>query len=99
MLDMLNDPVTYTKTNNIDLEKAKDEADKILNYLHTEEFISKAQVKFLTRCNPKMPVLYGLPKIHKSGCPLRPIVSQISTPAYNLNKLLDYLLTTAEKSY
>jgi hypothetical protein len=98
MLDMLNDPVTYTKTNNIDLEKAKDEADKILNHLHTEEFISKAQVKFLTRCNPKMPVLYGLPKIHKSGCPLRPIVSQISSPAYNLNKLLDYLLTTAEKS-
>ena len=24
-------------------------------------------------------VLYGLPKVHKSGCPFRPIVSSINT--------------------
>ncbi|XP_045449970.1 uncharacterized protein LOC123658651 [Melitaea cinxia] len=32
------------------------------------------------------PRLYGLPKIHKSGVPLRPIVSQIASPTYDLAK-------------
>ena len=32
------------------------------------------------------PKLYGLPKIHKSNIPLRPIVSQINSPTYNLAK-------------
>ena len=29
-------------------------------------------------------VLYGLPKIHKPGCPFRPIVSSVNTSNYNL---------------
>ena len=33
-------------------------------------------------------VLYGLPKIHKLGCPLRPILSALGTFNYNLAKLL-----------
>ncbi|XP_063385614.1 uncharacterized protein LOC134671708 [Cydia fagiglandana] len=32
------------------------------------------------------PKLYGLPKVHKSNVPLRPIVSQISSPSYDLAK-------------
>lgn len=34
------------------------------------------------------PRIYGLPKIHKSGVPLRPIVSCINGPTYNLSKFL-----------
>lgn len=33
---------------------------------------------------PKLPKLYGLPKVHKSNVPLRPIVSQVDTPTYRL---------------
>ena len=44
-----------------------------------------------------MPIFYGLPKIHKNDVPLRPIVSQIDSPSYKINKFLDYILTTAEK--
>ncbi|XP_068673073.1 uncharacterized protein [Montipora foliosa] len=29
-------------------------------------------------------VLYGLPKVHKTGCPFRPIVSSVNTYNYNL---------------
>ncbi|XP_046393594.1 uncharacterized protein LOC124161325 [Ischnura elegans] len=36
----------------------------------------------------KPPRLYGLPKIHKQGVPLRPIVSQIDAPTYHLAKYL-----------
>ena len=32
--------------------------------------------------------IYGLPKIHKQNIPLRPIVSMIRTPMYNLSKYL-----------
>ncbi|KAG8239164.1 hypothetical protein J437_LFUL018652, partial [Ladona fulva] len=37
---------------------------------------------------PKPPRLYGLPKVHKEGVPLRPIVSQIDAPTYQLAKFL-----------
>ncbi|XP_071440274.1 uncharacterized protein [Hetaerina americana] len=36
----------------------------------------------------KPPRLYGLPKVHKEGVPLRPIVSQIDGPTYRLSKYL-----------
>ena len=31
-------------------------------------------------------ILYGLPKIHKIGTPLRPILSAIGTAGYNIAK-------------
>ncbi|XP_075980176.1 uncharacterized protein LOC142979382 isoform X1 [Anticarsia gemmatalis] len=38
------------------------------------------------------PKLYGLPKIHKSNVPLRPIVSQIASPTYDLAKYVASVL-------
>ncbi|RVE46596.1 hypothetical protein evm_008729 [Chilo suppressalis] len=44
-------------------------------------------VKYLLRPrNVQPPKLYGLPKIHKLNVPLRPIVSQIDSPTYELAK-------------
>ena len=40
-----------------------------------------------------VPRLYGLPKIHKCNIPLRPIVSFVSSPTYNLSKHLVTLLS------
>ena len=37
-------------------------------------------------------VLYGLPKVHKSGCPFRPIVSSVNTYNYNLASYLVRIL-------
>ena len=37
--------------------------------------------------------MYGLPKIHKDGCPLRSIMSAIGTFNYNLSKFLVYILS------
>jgi hypothetical protein len=39
------------------------------------------------------PRLYGLPKIHKEGVPLRPIVNCIASPTYSLAKYLKGLLS------
>ncbi|XP_044766282.1 uncharacterized protein LOC123322402 [Coccinella septempunctata] len=41
------------------------------------------------------PGLYGLPKIHKEGIPIRPVVSFCGSLAYKLSKHLNKLLTSA----
>lgn len=94
---MLLDLNTYTPVPVIDLDRATSDIDHVLSTLFRSNCINRSQIKFLKTLTPKLPVLYGLPKIHKQNWPLRPIVSQIDSPAYKLNKYLDYLLTTAEK--
>ena len=42
--------------------------------------------------------LYGLPKIHKLGNPLRPIVSSIGTFSYNLAKFLVPIISPLTKN-
>ena len=37
--------------------------------------------------------MYGLPKVHKDGTPMRPIVLAIGSPSYNLAKELARILT------
>ena len=37
--------------------------------------------------------MYGHPKVHKEGTPMRPIVSCIGSPSYNLAKELSCILT------
>ena len=41
----------------------------------------------------QVPHLYGLPKVHKQDIPLRPIVSFVSSPTYQLSKFLTSLLS------
>ena len=41
----------------------------------------------------KVPLLYGLPKIHKPEIPLRPIVSFVNSPTYALSKHLVSILS------
>jgi len=42
--------------------------------------------------NPRTPILYGLPKIHKLNSPIRPVVSFINSPCYNLSAWLNSVL-------
>jgi hypothetical protein len=53
---------------------------------------SKDVVKNLVASESVPPRLYGLPKIHKEGAPLRPIVSAIGSPTYKLSKYLSNLM-------
>ncbi|XP_074029242.1 uncharacterized protein [Leptinotarsa decemlineata] len=40
----------------------------------------------------KCPKLYGLPKVHKEGAPLRPIVSSVGSPVHQLAKHVAHVL-------
>jgi len=39
--------------------------------------------------NPVLPRLYGLPKLHEESVPIRPVVSFINAPTYNLCGFID----------
>ncbi|XP_046393718.1 uncharacterized protein LOC124161442 [Ischnura elegans] len=50
--------------------------------------IPREELRTLLPTAPKPPRFYGLPKVHKEGIPLRPIVSQIDAPTYHLARYL-----------
>ena len=54
---------------------------------------------YYLRCsNAITPRFYGLPKIHKSSVPVRPIVSFVNSPTYNLSKFLSRVLSSLLKN-
>jgi len=53
--------------------------------------LNPLSLKLIER-NPLTPKIYGLPKVHKSGPPLRPIVNTIGEPTYLLAKFLSQKL-------
>ena len=66
---------------------------KEVRELEKEELIPK---KLGTQLKPSAsvpPKLYGLPKIHKPEISLRPIVSSIGSPTYQLAKYVTTLIT------
>ncbi|XP_045460391.1 uncharacterized protein LOC123670856 [Harmonia axyridis] len=90
---LLKDNTTYIKTKRdmtLTLEK---ENNKIIKNWKEKGFISEIDYKTLIIHNSKTPKIYGLPKIHKEGNPLRPIVSCVQSPLYHLSKYLAEILT------
>jgi len=79
---MLNDTNVYTKVTDYDIYAAKSHSDNLAIDLLHNDCISNKQFKYTTDHVPKCPIFYGMPKIHKKDCPLRPIVSQIDGPTY-----------------
>ena len=66
--------------------KVEDKINRVLLKLKKLSAISNEIYSdlFVSGSNPG--VLYGLPKTHKTGVPIRPIFSAIGTPSYNLSK-------------
>ena len=63
-----------------------------LRALWNNSSISKEIKEKIWPCGSKAGVLYGLPKIHKDGAPIRPIISNIGTYNYKLAKYLDSII-------
>jgi len=96
VITMLNDPNVYTIVNNYDITTVKRQSDELAIELLHSDCINNKQFKYITNYIPKCPIFYGMPKIHKKDCPLRPIVSQINGPTYRINQLIHELLMVAE---
>ena len=64
---------------------------KILTLKKTDAI--DTQRYYRLRCSvPQPPKLYGLPKLHKPGIPMRPIVSFCGSPTYQLSRYLTTIL-------
>jgi len=94
--NLLSDSDIYTELNIDNTHSIKIESDKILYELYRNNYLTIKQLKNLTNYNPTSPVFHGIPKIHKPNVPLRPTVSQINGPTYNINKYLHELLLVSE---
>ena len=55
--------------------------------------ISDSTYKILYSSDGFCPRFYGLPKIHKPGIPLRPIVSFVNSPTYAISGYLARILS------
>lgn len=97
--ELLDDKKTYTKLQRDPTNKYKTKSNMLVNSLYNNNIISKQQVVNLKNNNPSSPRLYGLCKIHKEGHPIRPIVSCINAPGYNLSKYIHNILSNLTPSF
>ena len=87
---ILQDQTKFRKITRNPVEDIKREANSIIervNALSSSTKFSKIKGDF------EPGYIYGNVKTHKPGNPLRPIISQIPTPTYNIAKRLNSLLT------
>jgi len=83
-MNALIEESSYKKLNRNPLTKMVSETSKIIKEVSTifgERFRWRLKVS-----NPQVPKLYGLPKIHKAGNKMRPIISNIDAPTSLLSK-------------
>ena len=90
--DLLSDTNTYQEVTSNPLEKVNK------NFRSTLRVITKncEDPRFFTKLlpvNASLPYFYGLPKLHKPGIPLRPIISGIGSVTHPLAKYLAGLLS------
>ena len=89
--NMLSDPSTYKPVAKDPTATLQRRMNALLLSLRCSNHLSDSI--YLTRCTSGcIPLLYGLPKIHKPETPLRPIVSFLSSPTYQLSKHLSRIL-------
>ena len=75
------DPFTY-------ITKLEDKLARLLRKFLKLKVLTKEVFNELFSSGSSLGVFYGLPKIHKAGFPIRPIISTIGTFNYNLAKYL-----------
>lgn len=94
MMNLLEDPGTYNHLKSDPTNKIQVKLNSHVKDLVDLGEITKEKGIFLKSYNGHAPCIYGLPKIHKEGNPLRPVVSCLFSPTYNLAKYMARILNT-----
>lgn len=92
MEKLLEDKNTYQVMNTDPTNKLVRTNNNIISQLYRDKYMDNWQKHRLTCSAATAPRIYGLPKIHKCGIPLRPIVSSIQVPCYQLSKHIGLIL-------
>ncbi|KAM4589401.1 uncharacterized protein V3H82_003528 isoform 2-T2 [Fundulus diaphanus] len=88
---LLSDTNTYESLKRDPTNSYKKKITDYLQQLEKDKVINRSSYYRLYP-GEDIPCLYGLPKIHKEGTPLRPIVSSINSVTYNIAKQLASIL-------
>ena len=83
---------TYKKIAEDPTSKQKTRLISILKNIKTEGGLKEEEYRKMYPTGAVSPKYYGLPKIHKPGIPLRPIISSTGTVTYNTAKELAKIL-------
>ena len=89
--ELLNQP-TYKTISSDPTTKYKNKLISLLKAIKTEGGMNEALYKRLYPTGVGSPKFCGLPKIHKDGIPLRPIVSSIGAVSYETSKEMARIL-------
>lgn len=92
MLELLSDPQVYTVLKSDPTNQVQSKCNNIVKDLKSNKHISEGMAKNLNNYKSVCPKMYGNPKIHKEGVPLRPIVSSINAPTTKLSKFMADIL-------
>ena len=91
-MQVLLEEGSYRTSRGDPTSKLEKEVNKKLKELWTQGEIDKETYNRLRSSFCSTPQMYELPKIHKPGTPLRPIVSNIGSATYNLAKELTTIM-------
>ena len=101
--EILSDSDKFERTGPIDMmraaKKAENEVCDKLKLWSKEGLLSEEQRNDVRPIGSQLPMLYGLPKIHKKNCPYRPILSMTKSPQERLAKWLLKIIRPAENFY
>ncbi|KAJ8974243.1 hypothetical protein NQ317_006325 [Molorchus minor] len=86
------DPVNYPKLNSNPTNKHFTYTKSVINLTSDTLAYLNQDKRKLTPMNPSTPRLYGLPKIHKTNVPIRPVVAYVDSPTSNLAAWLSKIL-------
>ena len=96
MMEILDDKTKFDKmgpASNFDnIVKIEKEIINTLKDLVCKKEISQETFNDIKPIGSIRPRLYGLPKMHKKGVPMRPILSMTKSPQHNLARFLNVLL-------
>ncbi|UYV72113.1 hypothetical protein LAZ67_9001865 [Cordylochernes scorpioides] len=98
MTEILNDHTTFIPIAQSDVSTSvKSFRLKLLRLKKSGHITPVQYSSFISDLN-NVPYIYGLPKTHKPGIPLRPIIAYHLSPAYKLSKYLSSYLTPLVKA-
>ena len=103
MLEIVNDDSKFqhlgpVSTHDKTTKREKDIRDYLQSLVEKKE-LREGTSTTIKPSGTERPRLYGLPKTHKPGVPLRPILSMIGSPQHKLAKYLNSLLDPVIKRY
>lgn len=98
MKDILKDMCTYRRLKRDPTSVLQSKNNALIEKLFNINAINVTEKNKLIARVATAPRIYGLPKIHKEGTPLRPICSSINSPSYGLCKYLCEILKNITKN-